>query len=353
MSVAAEVQQAPADVALRPPRPKRRSWGRSALHAYTILVIAYLLIPIAIMIAYSFNANGAAATQTAPKVSFRWQGFTLAWWRGWNLVPDLTSALWNSIAIAVTSTIVATILGTLVGLALVRYRFRGSGTLDAVMFLNIAAPEIVLGASLLSFFVLINFPLGLGSIFVAHVMFNIAFVAVTVRARLAGFHREIEEAAQDLYANPWQTFVRVTLPLIWPGILAGALLAFALSIDDFVITNFVAGQTVTFPLWVYGAVKVGIPPQVFVMGTAIFLVGVFVAIANILMSRRRGDGRARPASPVASGREPAVDEPGRARGPVRVVDGDLGARPVQVPRVDGDRVRVADVAGSRRGDVAP
>ncbi len=154
------------------------------------------------------------------------------------------------------------------------------------MFLNIAAPEIVLGAALLSFFVLINFHQGLLSIFIAHVMFNIAFVAIVVRARLAGFHREIEEAAQDLYANAWETFLKVTLPLIWPGILAGALLAFALSIDDFVTTNFVAGQTVTFPLWVYGAVKVGIPPQVFVMGTAIFLAGLVVAVANIFSSRR-------------------------------------------------------------------
>ena len=156
--------------------------------------------------------------------------------------------------------------------------------------MNIAAPEIVLGAALLSFFVLINFHQGLQSIFIAHVMFNIAFVAIVVRARLAGFHREIEEAAQDLYANAWQTFLKVTLPLIWPGILAGGLLAFALSIDDFVTTNFVAGQTVTFPLWVYGAVKVGIPPQVFVMGTAIFLAGLVVAVINVFSSRRAEQG---------------------------------------------------------------
>jgi spermidine/putrescine transport system permease protein len=265
----------------------KRSWKSHILSIYTKLVILYLLIPIVVMILYSLNANAAAATQTSPKVSFRWQGFTLAWWKQWNAVPDLTSSLWNSLYIAVASTIIATILGTLIALALVRYRFRGSGTLEVVMFMNIAAPEIVLGAALLSFFVLINFQQGLGSIFIAHVMFNIAFVAIVVRARLAGFHREIEEAAQDLYANAWATFMKVTLPLIWPGILAGALLAFALSIDDFVITNFVAGQTVTFPLWVYGAVKVGIPPQVFVMGTAIFLAGLVVAIVNVVASRRR------------------------------------------------------------------
>jgi spermidine/putrescine transport system permease protein len=286
MAVIAAPEQV--EVATPVKRKPKRSWKNLILPIYTKLIIAYLLIPIAVMILYSFNANTAANTATAPKVSFRWQGFTWEWWKQWNGVPDLTSALWNSLFIAVVSTIVATVLGTMIALALVRYRFRGSGTLEVVMFLNIAAPEIVLGAALLSFFVLINFQQGLLSIFVAHVMFNIAFVAIVVRARLSGFNREIEEAAQDLYADPVQTFIKVTLPLIWPGIVAGALLAFALSIDDFVTTNFVAGQTVTFPLWVYGAVKVGIPPQVFVMGTAIFLAGVVVAIANVVSSRRKG-----------------------------------------------------------------
>jgi spermidine/putrescine transport system permease protein len=239
------------------------------------------------MVLYSFNRNPAAATATAPKVTFRWQGFTLAWWRQWNGVPDLTTALWNSLLIAVVSSIVATVLGTFIALALVRYRFHGSGALELTMFLNIAAPEIVLGASLLSFLVVLNVARGLLTIFIAHVMFNIAFVAVTVRARLAGYSRAVEEAAQDLYADPVQTFVRVTLPMIWPGILGGFLLAFALSIDDFVTTNFVAGATITFPLWVYGAVKVGIPPQVFVMGTAIFTVGVVIALANVLGVFRR------------------------------------------------------------------
>ena len=267
-------------------RTPKRSWKNLILPIYTKLIIAYLLVPIAVMILYSFNAN-TAANATAPKVSFRWQGFTLDWWRQWNGVPDLTSALWNSLLIAVLSTIVATIFGTMIALALVRYRFRGSGTLEVVMFLNIAAPEIVLGAALLSFFVLINFQQGLLSIFVAHVMFNIAFVAITVRARLAGFDRAVEEAAQDLGATPWVTFWRVTFPMIFPGIIAGALLAFVLSIDDFIITNFVAGSTQTFPLWVYGTVKVGIPPQVFVMGTLIFMVGVLIAITNVVVQRRK------------------------------------------------------------------
>jgi spermidine/putrescine transport system permease protein len=155
------------------------------------------------------------------------------------------------------------------------------------MFMNIAAPEIVLGASLLSLFITFGVPRGLVTIVVAHVMFNIAYVAVTVRARLAGYERALEEAAQDLFAGPWATFRRVTFPLIFPGVLAGALLAFALSIDDFVITNFNAGTVQTFPLWVYGAVKVGIPPQVFVMGTLIFAGGVVLAISTLVLQRRR------------------------------------------------------------------
>jgi spermidine/putrescine transport system permease protein len=156
------------------------------------------------------------------------------------------------------------------------------------MFLNIAAPEIVMGAALLSFFVTLNVPRGFATILIAHVMFNIAFVVVTVRARLAGFERSLEEVAQDLGAGPWTTFQKVTLPLIFPGILAGALLAFALSIDDFVITNFVAGTDTTFPLWVYGSAKVGTPPQVFVMGTLIFVAGVLLAIVGYVMQGRKG-----------------------------------------------------------------
>ena len=178
-------------------------------------------------------------------------------------------------------------LGTLIALTLVRYRFAGRTASDFVLLMNISAPEIVLGASLLSLFVSFGIPRGILTIVIAHVMFNIAYVAVTVRARLAGFDRHLEEAAQDLFAGPWVTFSRVTLPLIWPGILAGGLLAFALSIDDFVITNFNAGTTQTFPLWVYGAVKVGIPPQVFVMGTLIFGFGVLIALLNVVAQRRR------------------------------------------------------------------
>jgi spermidine/putrescine transport system permease protein len=264
-----------------PPGGQGRRWTRFVLPAYVTLVLIYLVAPILIMILYGFNNSGPK------RVSFRWAGFSLYGYSHLLAKPDLTNALKNSLFVAVVSTIIATILGTFVALALVRYRYRGRTVTDFVLFLNISAPEIVLGASLLSLFVSFGVPRGIVTIIIAHVMFNIAYVAVTVRARLAGFDRSLEEAAGDLGAGPWTTFTRVTLPLIWPGILAGALLAFALSIDDFIITNFNAGTTQTFPLWVYGVVKVGIPPQVFVMGTLIFMGGVLIAIVNVLAQRRK------------------------------------------------------------------
>jgi spermidine/putrescine transport system permease protein len=264
------------------PQPQRKKrWTRFVLPVYAGLVMFYLVLPILVMILYSFNNSGFK------KVSFKWLGFTTQWYKHLLAIPDLTDALKNSLIVATVSTIIATVLGTLMALALVRYRFRGKGATDFVLFMNISAPEIVLGASLLSLFISFGVPRGLLTIIIAHVMFNIAYVAITVRARLIGFDQNLEEAAQDLGAGPWVTFRRVTLPIIFPGIIAGALLAFALSIDDFVITNFNAGATQTFPLWVYGAAKVGIPPQVFVIGTLIFLTGVVMAIGTIVLQRRK------------------------------------------------------------------
>jgi spermidine/putrescine transport system permease protein len=264
-----------------PVPPRHRRWTGWILPTYVTAVLVYLVSPIMLMILYSFNDSGFK------KVSFRWLGFTLKWYPKVFDKPDLTDALKNSLIVAGVSTTIATVLGTMIALALVRYRFRGKATTDFVMFMNIAAPEIVLGASLLSLFITFGVPRALPTIIIAHVMFNIAYVTITVRARLAGFERSLEEAAQDLYAGPWATFRRVTLPLIFPGVLAGALLAFALSIDDFVITNFNAGSVQTFPLWVYGAVKVGIPPQVFVMGTLIFMGGVLLAVSSVVLQRRK------------------------------------------------------------------
>lgn len=267
-------------------RRRRRRWGRFLLPAYSWLVIAYLVFPIAVMVVYSFNR----VTTGLPQVSFSWNGFTTQWYEQWNNVSGLTSAFWLSIRLGLASTVLATVVGTLLALALVRYRpprLRGRALLEQVLFLNIAAPEIVLGASLLGLFVTINVARGFLTLLLAHVAFSIAYVTVTVRARMAGFDRSLEEAAQDLGANPWVTFRKVTLPLIMPGVLAGALMAFALSIDDFVTSNFVSGSAVPFPVWVYGATRVGIPPQVFVFGTAIFGVGILCALSSIVVGRKK------------------------------------------------------------------
>jgi len=267
-------------------RRPRRHWGRFLLATYSWLVIAYLVFPIAIMVLYSFNK----VTTGLPQVSFAWNGFTTQWYREWSSVPGLTSAFWLSIRLALATTVLATVVGTLLALALVRYRpprFRGKTLFEQVLFLNIAAPEIVLGASLLGLFVTINVARGFTTLLLAHVAFSIAYVTITVRARMAGFDRSLEEAAEDLGANPWVTFRKITLPLIMPGVLAGALMAFALSIDDFVTSNFVSGSAVPFPVWVYGATRVGIPPQVFVFGTAIFAVGILCALSSIVIGRKK------------------------------------------------------------------
>ena len=270
----------------RAPRRRRRRRPGGLLAVYSWLVIAYLVLPIFVMVAYSFNKVNTGL----PQVSFSWNGFTTQWYQQWSSVPGLTSAFWLTIRLGVASTILATVVGTLLALALVRYRpprFHGKTFVEQVMFLNIAAPEIVFGASLLGLFVTINLARGFMTLLLAHVAFSIAYVTVTVRARLAGFDRSLEEAAADLGANSWTTFRKITLPLIMPGILAGALMAFALSIDDFVTSNFVSGNVVPFPVWVYGATRVGIPPQVFVFGSAIFGIGIMCAFASIVLSRRK------------------------------------------------------------------
>ena len=270
----------------RAPRRRRRRRGGGLLAVYSWLVIAYLVLPIFVMVAYSFNKVNTGLQQ----VSFTWNGFTTQWYQQWNNVPGLTSAFWLSIRLGIASTILATIVGTLLALALVRYRpprFRGKTFVEQTMFLNIAAPEIVLGASLLGLFVTVNLTRGFTTLLLSHVAFSIAYVTVTVRARLTGFDRSLEEAAADLGANSWTTFQKITLPIIMPGILAGALMAFALSIDDFVTSNFVSGNQVPFPVWVYGATRIGIPPQVFVFGSVIFGIGILCAFSSIVLARRK------------------------------------------------------------------
>jgi spermidine/putrescine transport system permease protein len=274
-----EAASAPAADAASPRR--RRRWGRFVLPAYVVLVLVYTLIPIAVMVLYGFNQAPAG------RLTFAWNGFTLDWYRHVFEIPDLTDALVASLEIAALSTLIATVLGTPAALALARHRFRGRSLGDVVVLADVAAPSVVVGASLLGFFVYLGVPRGFGTILIAHVAFNIAFVVVVVQARVSDLDQSLVDAAQDLGASPWVAFWKVTFPLIFPGILAAALLAFALSIDDFIITSFVAGQTLTFPLWVYGAVKVGIPPQVFVMGTLIFVTGVLFALASVISQRRR------------------------------------------------------------------
>lgn len=250
------------------------------LPVYTGLVIAYLFVPIVVMILFGFN-------DPRGRFNFAWQGFTLQWYRELFDVPELTTALRNSLVVAGISTAVATILGTMVALALSRYRMRGRSALNVFVFLPMATPEIVLGVSLLSLFVTLGVPRGGETIVIAHVLFSISYVVVTVRARLAGLDHSLEDAAQDLGATPWTTFWTVTFPLIFPGVLAAALLAFVLSIDDYVITSFNAGGTVTFPLWVFGASRIGVPPQVNVMGTLIFLLGVVYVVVSVWRGRER------------------------------------------------------------------
>jgi spermidine/putrescine transport system permease protein len=278
------------------PSPRRQSLLRSvdhyALPVFTAIAIGYLLVPIFVMIVFSFN-------QPVGKFNYSWNQFSLQGWLHPFDWPGLPDSVRISLTIAFVSTIFATLLGTLIGLALTRYQFRGRGLLNGFIFLPMATPEIVLGSSLLTLFVATAlpplaggvptlYPTGFVTILIAHVMFNISYVVVTVKARLAGFDRRLEEAAMDLGANEWTTFWRVTFPLIFPGIMAAALLAFSLSIDDFIITNFVSGTTNTFPIWVYGVQKNALPVQINVIGSIIFFVAVgFVALSTIVSARRR------------------------------------------------------------------
>ncbi len=260
-------------------KPKRRITGGGVMHTWTWVIIAWLVLPIAVMILFGFNDTPGRYNQT-------WQGFTLKWYGRLFEYSDLTSALVTSIVIAIVASLLSAALGTGIGYALGRYRFTGSGALNLIMFATMSSPELIMGASLLSLFVSVGAGLGPVTITIAHVMFSISFVAVVVRARVMTLDRSIEEAAADLGANGWTTFWKVTFPILLPAIFSGVLLAFALSIDDFIVTAFTAGTTKTFPLWIWGATRVGIPPQVNVMGTLIFAVGVLGALIANIRSRQ-------------------------------------------------------------------
>lgn len=254
---------------------------RHILTVYSVLFFAYLLLPIAVVVVFSFN-------NPTGKFNYTWQGFTWDNWHYWDGVPGIRSAIILSVEIALVASLVATALGTLIALALVRYGFRGRATTNILIFLPLSTPEIVLGASLLTLFLNVAWvPFGFWTILIAHIMFCISFAVVTVKARLVGFDRHLEEAAMDLGANEWATFQKVTLPLTAPAILAALLLCFAISIDDFVVTYFNSGSQITFPLFVWGAARIGAPPQVNVIGTAIFVVAVTAMLANVILQRRR------------------------------------------------------------------
>lgn len=258
--------------------PRRRI--RPLLPLFYWIMIALTITPIVVMAVYSFNNT---ATN---RITFNWHGFTLFWYENLWQVSGLGTAFAVSLEIAVASAIISVAVGTPLALALERHRFLGRSALGGIVFVDIAAPSIVVGAASLSFFLTVGIASGFMTILLVHVAFNIAYVVVVLRARLSGVGQALEEAAGDLGAGPFTAFWKVTFPLLIPGMLAGGLLSLAMSIDDYVITSFVAGPTVTFPLFVYGAAKVGLPPQVLCFGTIIFVVSVAVAILNALLTRR-------------------------------------------------------------------
>jgi spermidine/putrescine transport system permease protein len=254
--------------------------GRHLLTAAAMLGLLYLLAPIGMMIALGLN-------RTEGRFDFVFHGLSFAAWRNPFAVPGLLDALRVSVGLALVAAAGATAIGTALAYAQVRYRFFGSRLLDLVLLLTIATPEVIMGSSLLDLFTDFDVPTGSLTILLSHVMFDIAFVAIMVKSRLRGFDQTLEQAAMDLGARPWRVFRLVTLPLIMPSIVAAGLLAFVLSLDDFIISMFVSGQVVTFPLFVWGTARVAMPPQIYVVGTAIFLILAGMLLAAFVFDQRR------------------------------------------------------------------
>ncbi|MER5767427.1 ABC transporter permease [Streptomyces sp. NPDC001985] len=253
---------------------------RNAVVLAGLLTLAYLILPNIVVMVFSFN-------RPAGKFNYSWREFSTDAWRDPCGVPDLCGSLALSLRIALWATIGATVLGVMIAFALVRYRFRARGAVNALIFLPMAMPEVVMAASLLTLFLNLGAELGFWTVLIAHTMFCLSFVVVAVKARVLSMDPRLEEAARDLYAGPAQTFLRVTLPIAAPGIAAGALLAFALSFDDFIITNFTSGTAVTFPMFVWGSAQRGTPVQINVIGTAMFLIAVLVVVAGQFVAGRR------------------------------------------------------------------
>lgn len=258
----------------------RARFGDWLLRAAAGLVLLYLFLPIFVIVLFSFN-------DPKGKFNYTWQGFTLDNWADPFKYPALTNALKLSINVAAVSTAVALVLGTLVAIALVRQRWRGRSAVDTILVLPLTAPEVVMGASLLVLFLDLGWAAGYLTIVLAHIAFEVSFIAMTVRARVRGFDWTLEDASLDLGAGPIRTFFKVTLPLIVPGIVAAAMLSFALSLDDFIITYFVSGSTVTYPLYVNAAVKAAVPPQINVLATAILVISLLLLALGTLYRRRR------------------------------------------------------------------
>lgn len=257
-------------------RPK---WGDYSLRIVAGLVLLYLFLPIAVIVLFSFN-------KPAGKFNYTWQGFTLENWLDPFKYPALTDALKLSLEIALISTLVALVLGSLLAIALVRQRFRGYRAVDTFVILPLTAPEVVMGASLLTLFLDLGWAAGYTTILIAHIAFEVSFIAMTVRARVRGFDWTLEDASMDLGASPIRTFFKVTLPLIVPGIVAAGMLSFALSLDDFIVTYFVSGSTVTYPLYVNAAVKAAVPPQINVLATAILVISLILLAFGTLYRRK-------------------------------------------------------------------
>ena len=275
-----QVKQKDASIPTIPLNARISRWfGRNLIRIYMVVAFTYLFIPIAYTFAFSFNDSG--------KSNLVWKGFTFDNWADPCAAPKICEALGNSIKIGLLATVFSTILGTLIAFAIGRYMFKGRSTTNLLIFLPMATPEIVLGASILSLFLVLQINPGFWPTVIAHVAFCISFVVVTVKSRIASLDPRLEQAAMDLYANEFQTFRRVTLPLVAPGIAAAALLAFSLSFDDFIITNFNSGTVTTFPKFVYGAAARGIPAEANVIGSAVFFLALIIVIVGQVVSRKR------------------------------------------------------------------
>lgn len=271
----------------RAPKTNRKSLslriGSKVLTLHGILSYLFLYTPIVLLIIFSFNDSKFA--------SANWKGFTFHWYLELFSNEAIGAALKNSLIISLSSTIISVIFGTMVSLAMERYTFRGKLAFDSLLYLPVIIPDIAMAVMLLLFFVLVKMPLGRYTVIISHIAFNISFVAVVVRARLAQFDTSLEEAAQDLYANHWQTFRLVTLPLLMPGILGGALLAFTLSLDDFVITFFTSGPgATTLPLRIYSMVKLGVTPEINALSSVMLLASLSLVLLSFFM-QRGGDGK--------------------------------------------------------------